>query len=80
MKYLWRAGLKGAAIEDLLKAHFYVVREIGRLQRQVTEAELSAELKEALARFQAIAAVQPPAPGKAEEQTEAEQRGKRWPR
>ena len=32
MKYLWRAGHKGAAIEDLEKARWYVDREIGRLQ------------------------------------------------
>lgn len=32
-KYLWRAGLKGDAIEDLKKARFYVDREIERLER-----------------------------------------------
>ena len=30
MKYLWRAGLKGDAIEDLRKAAWYVQREIER--------------------------------------------------
>lgn len=30
MKYLWRADLKGAAIEDLKKAAWYVNREIAR--------------------------------------------------
>lgn len=34
MKYLWRAGLKGDAIEDLEKASFYVKDEIRRLQQQ----------------------------------------------
>lgn len=31
IKYLWRAGLKGEAIEDLKKAQWYVTREIERL-------------------------------------------------
>lgn len=31
IKYLWRAGLKGAQIEDLKKARWYVDREIKRL-------------------------------------------------
>lgn len=30
IKYLWRAGLKGDALEDLEKAAFYVQREIDR--------------------------------------------------
>ena len=33
IKYLWRAGLKGEALEDLQKARWYVDREISRLQR-----------------------------------------------
>jgi hypothetical protein len=33
IKYLWRAGLKGDAIEDLKKAAWYVAREIARLER-----------------------------------------------
>ena len=37
MKYLWRAGLKGGAIEDLKKARWYVDREIQRLEREVTK-------------------------------------------
>jgi len=32
MKYIWRAGLKIDAIEDLEKARFYLDREIGRLK------------------------------------------------
>jgi hypothetical protein len=34
IKYLWRAGEKGDAIEDLLKARWYIDREIQRLERQ----------------------------------------------
>lgn len=30
IKYLWRAGLKGDAIEDLRKASWYCQREIDR--------------------------------------------------
>jgi hypothetical protein len=33
IKYLWRAGEKGDAIEDLKKARWYVDREIQRLER-----------------------------------------------
>lgn len=32
IKYLWRAGLKGAAVEDLRKARWYIDREIQRLE------------------------------------------------
>jgi Protein of unknwon function (DUF3310) len=31
IKYLWRAGLKGALQEDLLKAQWYIARELRRL-------------------------------------------------
>jgi len=30
VKYIWRADLKGDAIEDLEKARFYIDREIAR--------------------------------------------------
>jgi len=30
VKYIWRAGEKGDAIEDLKKARFYIDREINR--------------------------------------------------
>jgi hypothetical protein len=33
IKYLWRAGLKGEALEDLRKAAWYIDREINRLER-----------------------------------------------
>lgn len=32
IKYLWRAGLKGDAVEDLRKAAWYIDREIRRLE------------------------------------------------
>lgn len=32
VKYIWRAGLKNDAIEDLRKAAFYINDEIERLQ------------------------------------------------
>lgn len=34
VKYLWRCGEKGDAVEDLQKAAWYINREIERLQRQ----------------------------------------------
>ena len=33
VKYIWRAGLKGDAIEDLEKAAWYLAREIVRLDQ-----------------------------------------------
>lgn len=33
IKYLWRAGLKGDAIEDLKKARWYIDREIRRREK-----------------------------------------------
>lgn len=33
VKYIWRADEKGATIEDLRKAHWYLGREISRLER-----------------------------------------------
>lgn len=33
IKYLWRAGLKGDAVEDLKKATWYVQREIERISK-----------------------------------------------
>ena len=32
VKYLWRTGLKGDAVEDLKKAAWYIDREIQRLE------------------------------------------------
>lgn len=34
IKYLWRAGLKGNALEDLRKARWYLDREIQRIEAQ----------------------------------------------
>jgi Protein of unknwon function (DUF3310) len=34
IKYLWRAGLKGDAIEDLRKSAWYATREADRLEKQ----------------------------------------------
>lgn len=34
IKYIWRAGLKGNAEEDLKKAAFYIFDEIKRLETQ----------------------------------------------
>ena len=39
VKYIWRADLKGNAIEDLQKAAFYINREIERrISQQMKEA------------------------------------------
>lgn len=32
IKYIWRAGLKGNAVQDLRKAKFYIEDEIARLE------------------------------------------------
>jgi len=32
VKYIWRAGMKNNAVEDLKKAAFYIAREIERLK------------------------------------------------
>jgi hypothetical protein len=37
VKYLWRAGLKGALLDDLKKARWYVDREIQRLEREAAK-------------------------------------------
>lgn len=34
IKYIWRAGLKNNAIEDLEKAGWYIDREIARIERE----------------------------------------------
>lgn len=33
IKYIWRAGLKNDALEDLRKAEFYIKREIARIEK-----------------------------------------------
>ena len=78
MKYLWRAGLKGDALEDLMKAHWYVVREIGRLQRGKVEEALTRRLQEHLAAFQVVPAETPAeAAAEAEQAVTDERKGKR---
>ena len=37
IKYLWRAGLKGAQVEDLRKARWYIDREIARILNNADE-------------------------------------------
>jgi hypothetical protein len=34
IKYIWRAGLKNNAIEDLEKARWYIDREIARIDHE----------------------------------------------
>ena len=34
VKYIWRAGLKNDAIEDLRKARWYIDREIARIDHE----------------------------------------------
>lgn len=42
IKYLWRAGLKGDAIEDLEKARWYLDREIQRRRATADSPQRSA--------------------------------------
>ena len=42
IKYLWRAGLKGDAIEDLEKARWYVDREIQRRRKEQAREAIEA--------------------------------------
>ena len=37
IKYIWRAGLKGDAVEDLQKATWYINREIERIKKYERE-------------------------------------------
>jgi hypothetical protein len=39
MKYLWRCGLKGDAIEDLRKSAWYIDREIARREKETKRAD-----------------------------------------
>jgi len=45
-KYIWRAGLKGDAIEDLKKARFYIDREIARLEERRSYESTRAKAEE----------------------------------
>ena len=37
IKYIWRADLKGDAIEDLKKAAWYIAREIAKREREAAK-------------------------------------------
>jgi hypothetical protein len=39
IKYVWRAPLKGRALEDLRKARWYLDREIALLERSTDEGD-----------------------------------------
>ncbi len=39
IKYIWRADLKGNAIEDLEKAQWYIAREIARRRQNTTTTQ-----------------------------------------
>ena len=49
MKYIWRAGLKGDARQDLEKAKWYLDREIGRIAENRFEEYLDNETADELA-------------------------------
>ena len=55
IKYIWRAGLKGDAKQDLEKARWYVDREIQRLTAEANAAREIAKQAEAAARAEAAA-------------------------
>jgi len=40
VKYLWRAGMKGDAVEDLKKARWYIDREIRRRSRDSGKSQI----------------------------------------
>lgn len=60
IKYLWRAGAKGDAVEDLRKAAKYIEFEIARLEAE--RAEMRAELEQEIAQRHPIAPVFSPGP------------------
>ena len=49
MKYIWRAGLKGDARQDLEKAKWYLDREIERISENRFEEYLDSETADELA-------------------------------
>lgn len=49
IKYIWRAGLKGDARQDLEKAKWYLDREIGRIAENRFEEYLDNETADELA-------------------------------
>jgi hypothetical protein len=48
MKYIWRAGLKGDARQDLEKAKWYLDRELGRISENRFEEYLDSEIEDEL--------------------------------
>jgi hypothetical protein len=44
MKYIWRAGLKGAVIQDLQKAIFYLNDEIARIKEAQADHRSSCDI------------------------------------
>ncbi len=42
IKYLWRADLKGAAVDDLKKAQWYIARELQKREKPIFRLEQSA--------------------------------------
>ncbi len=53
IKYLWRADHKGAQIDDLKKARWYIDREIARLSKPLQEAANRAEAEKTVRRYRA---------------------------
>ena len=49
MKYIWRAGLKGDAVEDLKKAKWYLDRELDRIAENRFQEYLDNETADELA-------------------------------
>lgn len=49
LKYLWRAGLKGDAVEDLKKAVWYIQREIDNREKGVYNGKTGKEQSEGVA-------------------------------
>ena len=54
VKYLWRAGLKGDALEDLRKARWYVEREIGRVIDEQKASVGKAFLKDVVGQMEGL--------------------------
>ena len=48
VKYIWRAGIKGNAVEDLKKAKWYIERELDRIAENRFEEYLNNETADEL--------------------------------
>lgn len=51
IKYLWRAGLKGDAIEDLKKARWYIDDEINLREKALAQDEIKIIVKSPIPGF-----------------------------